>query len=165
MTSTYELGENQIQPVTPVNGRLFSLCLCFSVCPSVSLSLFLSVRLSLCFTVSLFLLLSVCVSFSFSLSLQAHSCPRTLTCATPSAWKAPGFCRYSFFSAQVAHPQVPLPHLRSSAIISLLFFTHTKHVPASGPLPWLFLLLGTPFVHVASSFIFFRSQLKHHCIS
>lgn len=153
MTSTYELGENQIQHITPVNGRLFSLCLClcFSVCPSVSLFHSLSVSASKCSRVLFFL----------PLSPSSFLPQDPYMCYIPSAWKAPGFCRYSFFSAQMVHPQVPLPHLQSSSII-LLFFKHTKHVPASGPLPWLFLLLGTPFVHMASSFVFFRSQLKHH---
>ena len=136
---------------TPINRRL--LCL--------SLSQFL--HLSFCFTVSLSLLVSVCVSFSFSLSLRAHSLPRTLAYAVLCIWKAPGFWRHSFFSAQMARPQVCLPHLQLSSIISLLFFKHAEHVRASGSLSQLFLLFGTRFVHMkALSFTFFRSQLKRH---
>lgn len=141
---------------TPINGRPHCL----------SLSQFL--HLSFCFTVSLSLLISVCVSFSFSLSLWAHSLPRTLAYAVLCIWKAPGFWRHSFFSAQMAPSQVCLPHFQLSSIISLLFFKHAEHVRASGSLSRLFLLFGTPFVHMkALSFIFFRSQLKchHHRIS
>lgn len=128
-----------------------SLCVSASVSPSVFL--FHSLSVSAC----------VCVSFSFLLSLQAHSFPSILAYVVHCIWKAPGFWRHSFFSAQMAPPQVHLPHLQLSSIISLLFFKHAEYVHASGSLSLLFLLFGTLFVHMkVLSFIFFRSQLKCH---
>ena len=148
--STYELLKDEIQPNT--YQQKTSLPVSVSVSPSVFLFHSLSVSACKCLCVLFFLSLS---SSSFTSQDPCICCPLYL--------ESPGFWRQSFFSAQMAPPQVCLPHLQLSSIISLLFFKHAEHVRASGSLSQLFLLFGTRFVHMkALSFTFFRSQLKRH---
>lgn len=131
-------------PRTPASGSLSSLPVCLKFLHLIFLFHSLSVSACRCLCVLLFL----------SLSLQSSFMSQDPCICCPLYLESPGFWACSFFSAQMAPPQVCLPPPPLSSIISLLFAKHTGNSCLRFFDPSCFFCLGTLCYTKALSFIF-----------